>query len=175
MLFRSPRRSLGSVIKLLTPSPSYKDEYNEWLADIPPRILALVFIIKRFYREDWGDNWRDYISVDEIDGAAGHEVKIYDRRIIASYLRMGFDEAGKWRIFKVRQDFIATEKIQKEDDITASVVVPMKCVEGCQDSVRGDHSVKLVTNCEYRLFQRDRKSTRLNSSHTDISRMPSSA
>ncbi|HDH08481.1 MAG TPA: hypothetical protein ENG96_03255, partial [Gammaproteobacteria bacterium] len=150
----SPRRSLGSVIKLLTPSPSYKDEYNEWLADIPPRILALVFIIKRFYRDYWGENWRDYISVDEIDGAAGHEVKIYDRRIIASYLRMGFDEVGKWRIFKVRQDFIATEKIQVEDDITASVVVPMRCIAGCQGSVRGEHSVKLVTNCEYRLFQR---------------------
>ena len=150
----SPRRSLGSVIKLLTPSPSYKDEYNEWLAAIPPRILALVFIIKRFYRDFWGDNWRDYISVDEIDGAAGHEVKIYDRRIIASYLRMGFDAAGKWRIFKVRQDFIATEKIQMEDDITASIVVPMRCIEGCQSSVRGEHSVKLVTNCEYRLFQR---------------------
>ncbi|MFW2437829.1 MAG: hypothetical protein ACN4GR_00490, partial [Arenicellales bacterium] len=121
---------------------------------IPPRILALVFIIKRFYRDFWGENWRDYISVDEIDGAAGHEVKIYDRRIIASYLRMGFDTAGKWRIFKVRQDFIATEKIQAEDDITASIVVPMRCIEGCQSSVRGDHSVKLVTNCEFRLFQR---------------------
>ena len=150
----STKRSLGSVIKLLTPSPSYKDEYNEWLMTIPPRILALVFIIKRFYRDSWGENWRDYISVDEIDGAAGHEIKLYDRRIIASYLRMGFDEAGKWRIFKVRQDFIATEKIQKEDDITASVVVPPRCLEGCQESIKGDHSVKLVSNCEYRLFQR---------------------
>ncbi|MCK5360228.1 MAG: hypothetical protein KAJ95_06350, partial [Gammaproteobacteria bacterium] len=150
----SPKRSLGSVIKLLTPSPSYKDEYNEWLATIPPRILALVFLIKRFYRDSWGENWREYISVDEIDGAAGHEIKLYDRRIIASYLRMGFDEAGKWRIFKVRQDFIATEKIQKEDDITVSVVVPPSCLEGCQKSIKGDHSVKLVTNCEYRLFQR---------------------
>jgi hypothetical protein len=150
----SPKRSLGSVIKLLTPSPSYKDEYNEWLATIPPRILALVFIIKRFYRDSWGENWRDYISVDEIDGAAGHEIKLYDRRIIASYLRMGFDEAGKWRIFKVRQDFIATEKIQKEDDITVSIVVPPSCLEGCQESIKGEHSVKLISNCEYRLFQR---------------------
>jgi hypothetical protein len=129
----SSKRSLGSVIKLLTPSPSYKDEYNEWLTAIPPRILALVFIIKRFYRDSWGENWRDYISVDEI---------------------MGFDEAGKWRIFKVRQDFIATEKVQKEDDITASVVVPPRCLEGCQESIKGEHSVKLVSNCEYRLFQR---------------------
>lgn len=150
----SSSRSLGSVIKLLTPSPIYKDEYNEWLATIPPRILALVFIIKRFYRDSWGDKWRDYITVDEIDGAAGHEIKMYDRRIIASYLRIGFDEAGKWRIFKVRQDFIAAEKIQKEDDITASVVVPPDRLTGCLDSIKGENSVKLVSNCEYRLFQR---------------------
>ena len=32
----SPERSLGSVIKLLTPSPGeYTDEYNAWLASIP--------------------------------------------------------------------------------------------------------------------------------------------
>ena len=150
----SSSRSLGSVIKLLTPSPSYTDEYNEWLATIPPRLLALVFIIKRFYRDSWGDKWRDYITVDAIDGAAGHEIKMYDRRIIASYLRMGFDEAGKWRIFKVRQDFIAAEKIQKEDDITASVVVPLSSLQGCLHSLTGENSVKLVSNCEYRLFQR---------------------
>jgi hypothetical protein len=150
----SVERSLGSVIKLLTPSPSYRDEYNDWLATIPPRILALVFIIKRFYQDKWGNDWRRYISVDEIDGASGHEVKLYDRRIIASYLRVGFDEAAKWRIFKVRQDFIAAEKIQMEDDITASIVVPPSHLAGCRDSIRGEHSVKLVSNCEYRLFQR---------------------
>jgi hypothetical protein len=42
-----PERSLGSVIKLLTPTSNYTDEFNEWLASISPRILALVFLIKR--------------------------------------------------------------------------------------------------------------------------------
>ncbi len=31
----SPDRSLGSFIKLLTPSPSYTDEYNRWLENLP--------------------------------------------------------------------------------------------------------------------------------------------
>ena len=31
----SPERSLGSVIKLLTPSPEYTDEHNDWLAPPP--------------------------------------------------------------------------------------------------------------------------------------------
>jgi len=150
----SMERSLGSFIKMMTPSSSHNDAYNAWVESIPPRILALAFMIKRFYRQEWGNDWRKYISVDEIDGAAGHELKLHNRRIIATYLRVGFDERDEWRIFKVRQDFIATEKIQMEDDITASVVVAPKCLAGCRGGLNQDHSIKLTRNCEYRLFQR---------------------
>ncbi len=150
----SPERSLGSVIKLLTPTSMYTDEYNAWLASISPRILALVYLIKRFYRTEWGDDWRSHLSVDEVDGAPAHELKLDDRNIVASYLRVGFDRDGKWRTFKLRQDYIATEKVQMEDDISASVVVPAKCIERCGPQTKGDHSIKLVKNCEYRLFQR---------------------
>ena len=150
----SPERSLGSVIKLLTRSSTYTDEFNEWLGSISPRILALAFIIKRFYRTEWGDQWRDQLSVDEVDGAPAHELKLDDRTIVASYLRVGFDRDGKWRTFKLRQDFIATKKIQMEDDISASVVVPAKCIATCGPETTDKHSVKLVKNCEYRLFQR---------------------
>lgn len=147
-------RSLGSVIKLLTPSPSQKPEYNEWLATIPPSILALVFLIKRFYREEWGDNWRKHLSVDVIDGAPGHELKLDDRKIVATYLRVGFDASKHWRTFKVRQDYIAAEKVQMEDDISASTVVPTSAVAKYIASSSDFESVKLVKNCEYRLFQR---------------------
>ncbi len=149
------KRSLGSVIKLLTPSSSYQDDYNAWLEDMPPRILALVLMIKRFYRPEWGDDWRHYLTVDIVDGAPGHELKLKNRKVIASYLRVGFDVHGKWRVFKVRQDFIAAEKVQMEDDITASVVVPKRCISNCHpDNKDKECSVKLTKNCEYRLFQR---------------------
>jgi hypothetical protein len=151
----SLERSLGSVIKLLTPSPSYKPEFNTWLQSMPPRLFALAFMIKRLYRPEWGDAWREYLSVDEVDGAPGHELKVFDRRIVASYLRVGFDQEAKWRTFKLRQDFIAAEKVQMEDDITASVVIPAGIVNGCAArALESGHSVKLVRNCEYRLFQR---------------------
>nr|WP_305907508.1 hypothetical protein [Methylomarinum sp. Ch1-1]MDP4520268.1 hypothetical protein [Methylomarinum sp. Ch1-1] len=150
----SSERSLGSVIKLLTPSPSHRPEYNEWLQSIRPSILALVFLIKRFYREEWGDNWRQYLAVDVIDGAPGHELKLGDRKIVATYLRVGFDLNGNWRTFKVRQDYLAAEKVQMEDDITASVVVPAEILSEYIASNLGYDSVKLVHNCEYRLFQR---------------------
>jgi hypothetical protein len=146
----SANRSLGSVIKLLTSSSSYTDEYNEWLNEIPPYIRALVLLIKRFYQADWGDNWRQYFSADIVDGSPGHNLKFEGRQIIASFLRVGFNEQGGWRTFKVRQDFYAAEKIQMEDDITASVVVPASLITGYSHF----ESVKLTANCEYRLFQR---------------------
>lgn len=150
----SPERSLGSVIKLLTRSPVHTEQYNNWLKSVPPGILALVFLIKRFYRSEWGNNWRDYLSVDLIDGAPGHELKLNQRKIVATYLRIGFDLEGGWRTFKVRQDYIAAEKVQMEDDISASVVVPTANISHLLAGAHVEHSVKLVSNCEYRLFQR---------------------
>lgn len=150
----SEQRSLGSVIKLLTPSPTYNAEFNAWLKSIPPNILALVFLIKRFYRSEWGVNWRDHLSVDIIDGAPGHELKLDQRKIVATYLRVGFDLVGDWRTFKVRQDYLACEKVQMEDDISASVVVPSSAIRALLPDDNTSPSVKLVSNCEYRLFQR---------------------
>jgi hypothetical protein len=102
----------------------------------------------------WGDNWRDHLSVDEVDGAPAHELKLDNRNIVASYLRVGYDREGKWRTFKLRQDYISTEKIQMEDDISASVVVPSSCIDNCAPAHKKGQSIKLVKNCEYRLFQR---------------------
>ena len=152
----SMERSLGSVIKLLTPSSSYTDEYNAWLDSIPPRILALVFLIKRFYRPEWREHWDEQLSVDVVDGAPGHELKMFGRRIIASYLRVGFDADEQWRTFKLRQDFIPAEKVQMEDDITVSVVTPVARLVGCKPKSGQAEagSVKLTHNCEMRLFQR---------------------
>ncbi len=150
----SSERSLGSVIKLLTISSSHTQEYKEWLQSIPSYILALVFFIKRFYRREWGQDWRKYLTVDIVDGAQGHELKLGDRKIIASYLRIGFDRKAEWRVFKVRQDFMAAEKIQMEDDISASVVVPTQLIKNSCTRHEQSDSIKLVRNCEYRLFQR---------------------
>jgi hypothetical protein len=138
------------VIKLLTPSSSYTDAYNAWLNSIPPRILALVFLIKRFYRPAWGARWDEQLAVDVVDGAPGHELKMFGRRIIASYLRVGFDDEEQWRTFKLRQDFIPAEKVQMEDDITVSVVAPVAGTMGCKPGLGQSGSVKLTHNCELR-------------------------
>ncbi|HMA96175.1 MAG TPA: hypothetical protein VKP30_25990, partial [Polyangiaceae bacterium] len=46
----SLERSLGSVIKLLTPSPEYTDEHNTWVSALPQTIRQLLFVLKRYYR-----------------------------------------------------------------------------------------------------------------------------
>lgn len=149
----SEERSLGSVIKLLTPSPEYTQEYNDWLASLPPHIREMVFVVKRYYKPEWGKEWRGYFTVDSINGYMGHELKYNDRKLVANYLRVGEEKDGSWRTFKLRQDFNAAVKIQAEDDITASVVVPAKDLKNLNPDYR-QSSVKLVGNCEYRLFQR---------------------
>ena len=150
----SGERSLGSVIKLLTPSPSmYNDEYNNWLQTIPHYIKGLVYIIKRFYRPEWGNNWKDYFTVDIIDGRNGNELKFSNRKLVAGYLRVGLFKDHAWRTYKLRQDFIASDKIQKEDDISVSTVLPSNNIEFL-GSENQNPSLKFVDNCEYRFFQR---------------------
>lgn len=149
----SPNRSLGSVIKLLTPSPIYTPEYNQWIDSIPHYIKGLVYIIKRFYNAEWGQNWKDYFSVDIIDGRFGNELKYNNRKLVASYLRVGLRKDNSWRTFKLRQDFVASDKVQMEDDITASIVIPSNQLEYLPKEIHYP-AVKFIENCEYRFFQR---------------------
>ena len=151
----SERRSLGSVIKLLTRSEDYTDEYNDWLRSLPSHIYALVFAIKRLHDPDRGDDWQSQFNVDTVNGDLGHELKYYDRKIVGSYLRVGLSGDHGWRTFKLRQDFAASSKVQTEDDISASVVVPGRNLPNLPDYIasQGD-SFKFIINCEYRLFQR---------------------
>ncbi len=150
----SDKRSLGSVIKLLSPSPEYSDDYNDWLESVPGYITDIVLVVKRFYKPDWGEDWRDRFSVDIVNGKPGNELKYRDQKLLSQYLRVGFAEDGSWRVFSLRKDFYPAVKIQTEDDISASVVVPASHVAGLDSGVETDKSLKFILNCEYRLFQR---------------------
>ena len=148
-----PTRSLGSMIQLLTPQPNYSDEFNEWLRTIPEHVYALALIIKRFIGPGEEKNWKNLFGVDIVNGSPGHELKMGDRTLVGTYLRVGLDES-RWRTFKLRQDFIAADKVQREDDISCSTVVPSTWVNQVGSAVGDSESYKLVENCEYRLFQR---------------------
>ena len=147
-------RSLGSVIKLLTPSIDYTAEYNSWLKSIPGYIYAIVFIIKRFHHGDADTDWRQNFSVDIVNGESGHELKYGERKLVGDYLRVGLQKSKTWRTYKTRQDFAAAEKIQTEDDISASIVVAGSRLNSVGEAAVPALSYKFVENCEFRLFQR---------------------
>lgn len=149
----SPERSFGSVIRLFTPNPNYTDEFNDWLATLETSVRDLVFIIKRFHKPTWENDWSKRFSVDLINGQPGRQLIYRRQRLVTQYLRVGFSEDGTWRTFSIRKDFYPAKKIQTEDDISASMVVPRSSVSGLHPDVKNP-SLKFVKNCEYRLFQR---------------------
>ncbi|MDQ6698960.1 MAG: hypothetical protein M3Z36_02090 [Acidobacteriota bacterium] len=149
----STERSLGSVIKLMTPSPEYTDAHNQWLATIPQTGRQLLITVKRYYQPEWGENWREHFGVDRINGFLGNELKFENQKLVGNYLRMGYDPNGSWRIYKLRPDFNPADKVQVEDDITAAVVLPRQSLDYL-DAEYHNESVKLVNNCENLLFQR---------------------
>jgi phosphoenolpyruvate carboxykinase (diphosphate) len=150
----SPERSLGSVIKLLTADArEFSAAYNTWVETIPQYIKELVFVVKRYYKPEWGDDWRSHFSVDIINGVQGNELKCDNRVLVTTRLRIGFDQDGAWRTFGLRKDFHPAVKVQLEDDITASTLVPAARVENLSGMDKGA-TLKFIQNCEQRLFQR---------------------
>lgn len=179
----SEDRTLGSVIKLLTVDYDiYTDEYNEWLEKLHnemPDVIGFIFILKALYRPSWGDynSWKTRFRVDKMNGSTGHTIIYQDAPLAVNYLRVGSekDEKGmwRWRNYRLRADYYPSQKIQTEDDITASTVVRNKDLYDMEMSgnsnLMGSHcglpipggegdtsekSYKFVSNCEYRFFQR---------------------
>ncbi|MGC4153289.1 MAG: hypothetical protein QM628_09445 [Propionicimonas sp.] len=142
-------RSIGSVIKLLTPADEFHANYNAWLESIPPHIKELVFVVKRFYRPEWGGDWRSHFTVGRINGRLGNALRLDGDKITVNMLRVGFEADGSWRLFGLRHDFAPAVKVQTEDDITASTVV-----SGAVLGLDPSRSYKIVENCENLLFQR---------------------
>lgn len=152
--FLDSDRPLGSAVKLLTPSIEYTDEYNNFIDNIPEHIKSLVLFVKRFYRPNRHEkDWKHFFSVDVVNGRAGKELIFNGKKIIGSYLRVGFATDNSWYLHKLRTDFIAATKIQTEDDITASIVVPSKLLKNLPSTFKHD-SAKITQNCEQKFFQR---------------------
>jgi phosphoenolpyruvate carboxykinase (diphosphate) len=75
----STSRTLGSVIKLLTPDEIYTEEHNEFVSKIPNHIRAIVFAIKSNYNESMGTDWMKEFTVDITNGVPGHELSTFQR------------------------------------------------------------------------------------------------
>lgn len=153
--FLSRERTLGSAVKLLTPSDQYNDEYNKFLKELPDHIRTLAFFVKRHYRgfEEKGFNWKELFNVEIVNGRPGNVLRYKHNPITASYVRIGFNQEGRWYIHKLRSDFVPSLKIQTEDDISATITLPANQLKNLNKEYTNP-SVKLVANCESYLFQR---------------------
>ncbi|KAL0242704.1 hypothetical protein GEMRC1_005267 [Eukaryota sp. GEM-RC1] len=158
--FLSPKRSLGSSIKLLTPNEDFCPSYNTWLENIPTHVRALAFLVKQIAKE--GEDWQSRLGIQIINGTPGHELMLDGAHVIANYLRVGFEPNGEWKLFRMRADFSPSGKIAMEDDISTSVVVPIASLDKnlLSDDIQkfidltNATGLKMATNCEYRFFQR---------------------
>jgi hypothetical protein len=152
--FLSPQRTLGSAVKLLTPSDQYNEEYNKFLEELPVHIRALALLVKRLYRADEKTtNWKEQFSVEMVNGRQGNALLYNNSPVAASYVRLGFAKDGNWLLHKLRSDFIPSQKIQMEDDITASITLPSSMLNNLNKTY-DNKSLKITTNCESHLFQR---------------------
>ncbi len=151
----SPERSLGSVVRLFSPSDEFSDEYNSFISSVPRSVRDFILILKRYWKPDWGDDWRSRFRVDSINGESGFILKYRTSTVMTRYLRVGYAEDGSWRMYGLRKDFSPATKLQREDDITASITVPKDQVDPAYLHPDLDFpSYKFAKNCEYRLFQR---------------------
>ena len=153
--FLSEKRTLGSVVKLLTPSEENSDEFNAFVSNIPVHVRSLVLLVKRLFRQAHGANlnWKDMMSVEIINGVKGTSLRYNNNPVVGSYVRVGFNLQGNWMLNKLRSDFSASEKIQTEDDISASITLPRNQFKNLNPEF-DNPSVKVITNCEAHLFQR---------------------
>ena len=150
-----PERSLGSVMRLFTRSDAFTDEYNEFISTIPRSVRDFILTLKRYWKAGWKDDWRSRFRVDSINGEPGVLLKYRLNQVMTGYIRVGYARDGSWRMFDLRRDFSPSTKLQREDDITASITVPARDIE--EDLLHPDvrfPAYKFTTNCEYRLFQR---------------------
>ncbi|MGL1886476.1 MAG: hypothetical protein OCD76_08170 [Reichenbachiella sp.] len=152
--FLSGERSLGSAVKLLIPSSENSDEFNEFVKNIPVHVRSIVLFVKRLYRQDHESlNWKDLMSVEMINGEKGKGFLYNNTPVIGSYVRIGFNQQGNWMLNKLRSDFSPSEKIQTEDDITASITIPKGRLSDLNPEFKNG-SFKVLSNCESYLFQR---------------------
>ena len=126
----SPERSLGSVVKLLSRSPDYTDEYNAWVGSIP-RSSATWCSSSSGLQAGMGRRLAQAFQRRHHQRPARQRAQVPPERLLTHYLRVGFTREGGWRTFSLSKDFLPAEKIQVEDDITASTVAPRTRSRGC--------------------------------------------
>jgi len=151
----SEKRTLGSVVKLLTPSEENSDEFNEWLEHIPVHIRSLVLFVKRLFRQAHGGklNWKDLMTVDIINGEKGTSLLYNNTPVVGSYVRIGFNLTKKDAI-EIYEDTINYDKYtQPVQDETPELFMDFICsLTGKSPSTTGAGSEGALTKAPFNML-----------------------
>jgi hypothetical protein len=148
----SPDRSLGSVIKLLTPSPRITPP-NTTPGSAPfPSTSRNSSSSSNASTDPNGATNGASISASTPSTAPRQRTEVPRPQIVTTHLRVGYHADGAWRTFGLRKDFMPAIKIQARTTSPPPSSCPRPASSTCR---RGNAtSVKFVQNCEFRLFQR---------------------
>jgi len=80
--------------------------------------------------------------------------KYGERRLVGSYLRVGLQADGAWRTYKLRQDFLAADKVQMETTSPHRWSCRPRSCSACPRNTTAIRASSCRKNCEFRLFQR---------------------
>lgn len=102
---------VGLVIKFFILFLDFIDWYNDWINLILVFCKELVFIIKCYYKLEWGDDWCFYFSVVFINGCYGNMVCFDGQKVLVSMVCVGFQFDGLWWLFILCYDYVLVVKV----------------------------------------------------------------
>ncbi len=145
----SPDRSLGSVIKLLTPNPDYTPEYNAVAREHPELRASARVRDQALLPHRLGRGLATALQRRHHQRGARSRAQVRREEARRQLPARGVLGDGAWRTYKLRQDFVSADKVQMEDDISASVVVPAGRLFGLPKSTtvtRASRSARTVSS-----------------------------
>jgi hypothetical protein len=92
-------RSMGSIIKLLTPSAEFSEEHNSFIRAIPPHVLELVYVIKKAYRRRVGRRLAQPLLGQPRQRPPRQPAAPGRQQVLVDMLRVGFESDGSYRLF----------------------------------------------------------------------------
>lgn len=154
-----PSRSLTSLVKLFTVSPSYIDEFNALIASVPDEsklMLAHLHMIQSSGEQI--SDWRQRFGVNRENGRPGKNLEFDGKVVPVCYMRLGLDAEGSANFLMLRPDYWKSFFLKQEDDLTASTLVPTPLLEPSR-IIKGIRSawgycVRIIHNMEKRYFNR---------------------
>ena len=151
---RSARSARSSSCSRPT-SATTQPEYNAWLATVPQYIKELVFVVKRYYKPEWGEQLARPFQRGHHQRQPGQRAEMRQPQAASPrYLRVGFRRRRLLAHVRPAQGFLSRRQNPDRGRHHRLGRGAARRAQGPARPVTGSCSLKFVQNCEQRLFQR---------------------